>query len=152
MKQEREPFAVAVPRQRTSVRAPRHPPPACDMTNVTALSTNWAIVDRTVELSSIDVALRAGQGVVLSGPTGVGKTTLLETVRARFDDDSHSLVRAIGSASLARIPLAAFARFGRDSAAGVHDLLASIWRSLEMYSGKRCGFSHRWVSLLASQP
>jgi DNA-binding NarL/FixJ family response regulator len=96
----------------------------------------WPIL-RRAELSLIEEAASGRGGVVLTGPAGVGKTTLLELAQELFEASGCAAVRISGSASLAGVPLSAFARYATEGATGLHDVLSGAWRALEAAAGPR---------------
>jgi MoxR-like ATPase len=54
----------------------------------------WPLVGRGKELSQLNAALVAGRGAVITGPAGVGKTTLAMTCLQAAQDQGMSVARA----------------------------------------------------------
>ena len=98
----------------------------------------WPLVGRTDLLHLVDAIVRAGRGVVLVGPAGVGKTRLAHEVAAIAEARGNAVLRAVASASGARIPFAALAPLlpeRRATRGQVGDLAAAALRALTARAG-----------------
>jgi DNA-binding CsgD family transcriptional regulator len=70
---------------------------------------DWPLVGRDAELALATEACAAGDGVVLAGVAGVGKTRLAAELVANAARDGGRVVRVVATRSAASIPLGAFA-------------------------------------------
>ena len=69
----------------------------------------WPLVGRDSALESILGEVRAGTGVAILGPAGVGKSRLLHEIAAQVDDSGINLFTTVASASMSSVPFAPFA-------------------------------------------
>jgi DNA-binding CsgD family transcriptional regulator len=72
---------------------------------------NWPIAPRTPLRSRIEAALarRPFPSVILTGPTGIGKTTLARTIVSQIAADGGTIVEVVALAELTDVPLGALA-------------------------------------------
>lgn len=91
----------------------------------------WPILRRHDAWITINAAMATKGGLFLAGPTGVGKTTLVDKLAGELLEQGYHVVRLVGSASLRDIPLSAFAYLCPEGAGGVPEMLGRIWRTLE---------------------
>jgi len=71
----------------------------------------WPLVGRRKELSLLNEAVVAGRGAVITGPAGVGKTTLAMTGVELAQGRGMSLARATATRAARGLPFGAFASF-----------------------------------------
>jgi DNA-binding CsgD family transcriptional regulator len=64
----------------------------------------WPLVGRETELSRLVAAVMAGQGAVITGPAGVGKTTLVMRSLRAATDRGMALVRTAATCTSRRLP------------------------------------------------
>ncbi|MBV6727404.1 LuxR C-terminal-related transcriptional regulator [Nocardioides daeguensis] len=77
---------------------------------------DWPILDRPALLDDVQhhLARRPFGAVLLTGPSGVGKTTIARCVAERQRDSGLRILEIVGMAELGHAPLAAFARHSAD--------------------------------------
>lgn len=79
----------------------------------------WPLIGRGRELEDVAARLRAGRGVLLAGPAGVGKSRLAAEVLAVMSRDAGiSTARISATPTCSKIPLGAFAQILPSSAWG----------------------------------
>jgi hypothetical protein len=71
----------------------------------------WPLVGRGKELSQLKAALVAGRGAVITGPAGVGKTTLAMTCLQAAQDQGMSVARTAATHASRELPFGALASF-----------------------------------------
>ncbi|ORA53001.1 helix-turn-helix transcriptional regulator [Mycolicibacterium chubuense] len=85
----------------------------------------WPLIGRSGEMASIEAALSAssGSGVLVCGPTGVGKSRLVREALARAADRGWQTRWTAGTSSAQAIPLGAFTAW---APSGVGDTVALL--------------------------
>lgn len=78
----------------------------------------WQLIGRETELDEIDLALRSGQVVLVTGPAGIGKTHLVATATSRLAERGVPVCHILGASASLQIPLAPFDALLSGDAAG----------------------------------
>jgi hypothetical protein len=87
------------------------------------VSGQVSIIGRSAEIERILGLLADGRGVVLDGPAGIGKTSLLgEVVRQLGEGRKFSIVPVVATSASQPIPLGALAGYLAGAAPGANDL------------------------------
>ncbi|MFZ2012575.1 MAG: LuxR C-terminal-related transcriptional regulator [Nocardioides sp.] len=73
------------------------------------VANRWPFVGRKVELDRAAYLIGQGQGMLLLGPAGIGKSTMARTVARSVRDESTRVVRVTGHAVSSRTPYSALA-------------------------------------------
>ena len=93
-------------------------------------------VGRETDAKSVTALLTAGQGVMLAGPAGVGKTHLAALVAARLERDGWHVVRLFGGPAMQTVHLgAAQSILSSAMARTPEELYANVERELRRLAG-----------------
>jgi DNA-binding CsgD family transcriptional regulator len=76
---------------------------------LTSVRTAWPLRGRDGEIADLGALLRRRRGVLLAGPSGVGKTSLAVVAAEELEPVGWTVVRVVASRPTARIPLGALA-------------------------------------------
>jgi DNA-binding CsgD family transcriptional regulator/MoxR-like ATPase len=74
-----------------------------------SVRTAWPLCGRDGDRAGIVALLRSRRGVLLAGPSGVGKTSLASAAARELETDGWTVVRLVASRPAAAIPLGALA-------------------------------------------
>jgi DNA-binding CsgD family transcriptional regulator/MoxR-like ATPase len=74
-----------------------------------SVTTAWPLCGRDGDRAGIVALLRSRRGVLLAGPSGVGKTSLASAAARELETDGWTVVRLVASRPAAAIPLGALA-------------------------------------------
>jgi DNA-binding CsgD family transcriptional regulator len=88
------------------------------------VTTVWPFRGRDAELVAIATSVRRQRGVLLAGPSGVGKTSLAAAVGAELERAGWTIIRVLASRTASTIPLGALAALMSPSDAALHDASA----------------------------
>ena len=73
------------------------------------MRTAWPLRGRDEEVAHVGALVRRGRGVLLAGPSGVGKTSLASLVGGALESADWTIVRVVASRTAATIPFGALA-------------------------------------------
>jgi AAA ATPase domain len=76
---------------------------------LTRVRTTWPLGGRDEEVAHVGALVRRGRGVLLAGPSGVGKTSLASLVGGDLESAGWTVVRVVASRTAATIPFGALA-------------------------------------------
>ena len=76
---------------------------------LSGVRTTWPLGGRDEEVAHVGALVRRGRGVLLAGPSGVGKTSLASLVGGDVESAGWTVVRVVASRTAATIPLGALA-------------------------------------------
>jgi DNA-binding CsgD family transcriptional regulator len=76
---------------------------------LTGVRTTWPLRGRDEEVAHVCTLVRRGRGVLLAGPSGVGKTSLASLVGGALESVDWTVVRVVASRTAATIPFGALA-------------------------------------------
>lgn len=76
---------------------------------LTGVRTTWPLRGRDEEVAHVCALVRRGRGVLLAGPSGVGKTSLASLVGGALESADWTVVRVVASRTAATIPFGALA-------------------------------------------
>ena len=85
---------------------------------LTGVRTTWPLRGRDEEVAHVGALVRRGRGVLLAGPSGVGKTSLASLVGGDLESAGWTVVRVVASRTAATIPFGALAPLLTDAALG----------------------------------
>jgi DNA-binding CsgD family transcriptional regulator/energy-coupling factor transporter ATP-binding protein EcfA2 len=71
--------------------------------------TTWPLRGRDEEVAHVGALVRRGRGVLLAGPSGVGKTSLASLVSGDLESAGSTVVRLVASRTAATIPFGTLA-------------------------------------------
>jgi DNA-binding CsgD family transcriptional regulator/energy-coupling factor transporter ATP-binding protein EcfA2 len=76
---------------------------------LTRVRTTWPLGGRDEAVAHVGALVRRGRGVLLAGPSGVGKTSLASLVGGDLESAGWTVVRVVASRTAATIPFGALA-------------------------------------------